>query len=169
MKGWCLQLETLTHGKPTSVKRKEVDDALQSRWEGVQVCAGRVLASWGDRDSIDKLRGLLESSLSKESGWAIRGEAVRALSECYKAEDIPWILDLYFETKDRLRRHELLPLITSLPKDVVTRRIKKELKNELETRRDAAAMAARRLESWKKLKLQRSNKPIQPTAKKRGG
>ena len=163
---WCLRLEALTHGQSTSKRRKEVHEALQSKWEGVQVWAGRVLASWGDRDSIDRLRDWLESSLAKETGWAIRGEAVKALCECYKPEDIPWLLDLYFKTEDRLRRYELLPLVTALPQDMVRRRIKTELKSELEARRDAATIAARRLEFWQKLKRQRSNKGMQPTSQR---
>ncbi len=86
---------------------------------------------------------------------------MKALCECYQAEDIPWLLDLYFKTEDRLRRHELLPLITALPQDAVRRRIKTELKSELRTRRDAASIATRRLEFWKRLKQQRSIKGMQ--------
>lgn len=166
LKNWCIRLESFTHGLPTSTRRKEVDEALRSKWEGVQVWAARVLASWGDRQSIDELRRWLESSLTKEAGWAVRGEAVNALCKCYKAEDIPWLLDMYFKTEDRLLRHELLPFVTALPHEVVRRRIKKELKSESELRQDSATIAKRRLEFWKKLEQQRSNTRIQPTAQR---
>ena len=127
----CARLESLLHSRPNETARKEVEDALRSKWEGVQVWAGRVLAAWGGRRSIDALRGWLEVSLSKEAGWAIRGEAVRSLCQCYEPRDVPWLLDLYFSAADRLLRHEFSPVILALPEDVVRERIALEARSQI--------------------------------------
>jgi hypothetical protein len=135
-----------------------VEDALGSKWEGVQVWAGRVLASWGDRQSIDLLRDWLHRALGKEAGWTLRGEAVRSLCQCYQREDIPWLLDLYFEAEDPLQRHEFSPFIIALPEADVRHRIQTEMKGESKPRKAAAQAATRMLQSWSKVKRQRSHR-----------
>jgi hypothetical protein len=142
----CDRLKSLLHTKPNDLVREEVEHALHSKWEGVQVCAARVLATWGDRQSIQALRDWLQSSLDRKSGWAVRGQAIRLLCQCYQSDDIHWLLDLYFEEENRLRRHEFLPLIISLPEPVVRRRILLESLSEIDRRREASRIAMTRLE-----------------------
>lgn len=166
-KNLCARLEGLAHSRPDEERRREVEDALHSKWEGVQVWAGRVLAAWGGRRSIEALRGWLESARPKEAGWAVRGEAIRALCQCYEPEDVSWLLDLYFETSDRLLRHEFLPVITALPEAAVRKRINLEAKSPSPSRREAATIAARRLRSWVEHLERRSPNALQPTSRGR--
>jgi hypothetical protein len=143
---WCDQLATHLHSRPNATARREVEDGLRSKWEGVQVWAGRVLANWGDRGSIDLLRDWLEGLLKKEAAWTVRGEAVRALCQCYKPADVPWMLDLYFGADDPLLRHEFGPFILVLPEDDVRKRIQREAQSASAVRRDAAKIASRILQ-----------------------
>jgi len=110
------------------------------------VWAGRVLASWGDRRSIDLLHEWLEGLLEKEAAWSVRGEAVRALCQCYKPADVPWMLDLYFGANDPLLRHEFGPFIFVIPENDVRKRIRREAQSASAVRRDAARIASRILQ-----------------------
>jgi len=166
----CGRLESLLYTRPTEAARQEVERALNSKWEGVQVWAGRVLASWGGRRSVDALRGWLEGSMRKEAGWAVRGEAIRSLGQCHQPRDVEWLLDMYFDATDRLLRHEFLPLIEALPEDAVRQRIAQERRSGVQSRLEAADVALRRLEHWNELRTQRSNIRLHPTplARSRG-
>lgn len=166
----CGRLESLLYTRPTESARQEVERALNSKWEGVQVWAGRVLASWGGRRSVGALRRWLEASMLKEAGWAVRGEAIRSLCHCYQPRDIEWILDIYFDATDRLLRHEFLPLIEALPEDAVRQRIAQERRSGVKSRLDSADVALRRLEHLNERQTQRSNIGLNPTplARSRG-
>jgi hypothetical protein len=146
IKEWCDRLASHLHSRPNAPARQEVEDGLRSKWEGVQVWAGRVLASWGDRRSIDLLREWLDGLLTKEAAWSVRGEAVRALCQCYRPADVPWMLDLYFGAEDPLLRHEFSPFIFALPEDKVRQRIVREAQSASESRREAAKVATRFLQ-----------------------
>ncbi len=137
----CDRLKSLVSVKPNDQVREEVNRELHSKWEGVQVCAGRVLATWGDRQSIGALRDWLQSSLKKKSGWAVRGQAIQFLCQCYQSDDVNWLLDLYFEQENRLIRHELLPLIVALPEPAVRRRILAESHSNIDSKIEAAEIA----------------------------
>jgi len=146
IKAWCDRLATHFHSRPNATSRREVEEGLRSKWEGVQVWAGRVLASWGDRRSIDLLHEWLEGLLEKEAAWSVRGEAVRALCQCYKSADVPWMLDLYFGANDPLLRHEFGPFIFVIPENDVRKRIRREAQSASAVRRDAARIASRILQ-----------------------
>ncbi len=109
------RLRSLGIQRPTPAARAEVVSALSSKWEGVQAVATRVLAAWGDRDCVDQLRQFLTRCFEREHGWAIRGVVIRALRPIVTAEDVGWVLDLYFGLQGWLPKHELLWLITALP------------------------------------------------------
>ena len=141
----CSRLERLAVKRPTQQARRDVEAALTHKWEGVQVHAGRVLASWGGRRSIDALRQWLVSSMGKEGDSALRAEAVKALCRCFEPRDATWMLDLYFEARGIFIRHQLLPFVTAVPRDQAERRIAIERDSTSETRRAAATVAGRRL------------------------
>ena len=100
---------------PTPEAQKMIHIALESKWEGLQAVAMKTLGSWGDNESINKLRELLDKSYKKKFEWAIRGVIISALIKCFRKEDISWILDKYFSLYGTLAKHELLPLILRLP------------------------------------------------------
>jgi hypothetical protein len=166
----CARLEALLYSRPTETTREEVEQALMSKWEGEQVWAGRVLAAWGGRRSIEALRRWLEGAMAKEAGWAVRGEAIRALCQCYQPRDASWMLDMYFDAPSALVRHELLPVVDALPEEVVHQRIEMERRAGVPSRVEAAVRALRRLEHWNELRTRRSNIRLHPTplARSRG-
>lgn len=140
LKQVAARLRDLGEQPVTPDARREVEQALQSKWEGIQAVAARTLARWGGRESVDALRGWLLHGYEKQRGWAIRGVAIEALTACYERQDIPWILDLFFASRSILTRYELLwPMMVSLPASAVSQRLRVESQS-LERDRRAAAM-----------------------------
>lgn len=126
----------------TPEAQAEIEAALHSKWEGVQVVAGRILAEWRGRKSVEAIRAWLLRSFGKEHGSTVQAEATKALAECFEAQDIAWILDLYFSVPDVYHKHTLaLHLIRKLPAEEARDRIVAEINSsDLENRR--AAMKA---------------------------
>lgn len=141
----CAHLDSLARSRPNRNARAEVEAALHSKWEGLQVHAGRALAAWGDRESVDALRDWLRTSLGKPSGWSVTGEAVACLQRCCTADDANWILDAYFQTSDRLARNSLLALLDVVPVPLLEARIRTESEAGHAAHSEAASIAARRL------------------------
>ncbi len=141
----CAHLDSLARSRPNRNARAEVEAALHSKWEGLQVHAGRALAAWGDRESVDALRNWLCTSLGKPAGWSVTGEAVACLQRCCIADDASWILYIYFHASDRLARHSVLPLLDVVPVPVLEARIRIESEASDAARSEAASIAARRL------------------------
>jgi hypothetical protein len=92
-------------------------------------------------------------SYAKEHWWAIRGVAVNALARCVTAEDAPWVLDLYFQAKGPLKKHELLPVVSSLPVASAGKRLERELRSADTDNRQAAMKAVVRMPFPNKLQL----------------
>jgi hypothetical protein len=59
LKTQCEHLAALGTKPPSASARRELEEALHSKWEGVQVTAARVLAAWGDAASLVAVRSLL--------------------------------------------------------------------------------------------------------------
>ena len=118
-----------------------VEEALESKWEGLESLALQVLGGWGDDESRRRLRSFLEVAGERPYGWAIRGVAVKALASCVNSADAPWVLDRYFGVSGVLAKHELLPVVVSLPLEAIRSRL---LDESLSTDRDnrQAAMKA---------------------------
>jgi HEAT repeat protein len=126
----------------TPEARKEIMTALESKWEGVQAVAAKVLAIWGGRESVDALRAWLIQCQQRKNGWAVRSVAVKALSECIDECDVDWILDMYFSVSGVLAKHELLyPLVVNLPPKAARKRLMLECKSTDRDNRQAAMKA----------------------------
>jgi hypothetical protein len=97
--------------RATQERRDLVNQALSSKWEGTQAQAIKALAAWGDRDSIEAIRGYLVTAYDRKYGWAVRGVAIRALASVIGPEDAGWIGELCRSRASGLERHELRPLI----------------------------------------------------------
>jgi HEAT repeat protein len=115
--------------------------ALSSKWEGVQAVAAQVLGSWGDRECVERLREFLEGCFDRRYGWAIRGVVVRSLRRVVTAEDVGWVLDLYFSLPGWLPKHELLWLVTALPPRAARDRLVAALRDSRWDNRHAAVKA----------------------------
>lgn len=135
------RLRSLAGRRPTPQQRIEVYAALSNKWEGVQATAARVLARWGDRESVEQLRHLLVRCFDREAGWGIRGVVVRALRPVVTEEDVGWVLDLYFSLQGWLPKHELLWLVAALPPAAARERLVTALRDPRWDNRHAAVKA----------------------------
>src|SRR5688572_16655764 len=122
-------IRALGAGPPTPEVRVAVESYLFSKWQGIQVVAGRVLATWGGRESVDALRAWLlrlyePAPQKKERHWlSTRREVGRCLAKCVTAEDCGWLLALYFSNAHRgwegwENAFELGTAIAALPADL---------------------------------------------------
>jgi hypothetical protein len=134
-------LADLGRSKPTAKRRAEVEALLQSKWQGVQVSAAHVLATWGGPESVSALRRWL-------SKGGLAREAIRALGRCVGDDDVEWALDLYFRSPP-LRRgfgqsSGLLfwPLVIGLPRSPTLTRLRREA-TQASPNREAAKIALR--------------------------
>jgi len=88
------RLRDLGRSRPTAKRRVEVEGLLDSKWEGVQVSAARVLGAWGGPESVAALRSWLDRGRANRN-WTVTHVAVEALADCVTAEDVGWALDLH--------------------------------------------------------------------------
>lgn len=122
-------LNSLQEKPPAREHRERIVAALRSESDGLARLAAKVLARWGDRDSVQALRDLLAASDGIERfGWLYRDIAVSALARCIGNEDAPWVLDRYFSTSSARYRSALLPLVLRLPRSVVRDRVMSEFR-----------------------------------------
>ena len=107
----------------------------------MQAAALDALGGWGGRESADTLRAFLTGAMGRESGWAIRSVAVRHLIALVGAEDVDWVLDLYFGAPDALVKHELVRLVIALPPAAARARLVAELRSPDRLNRQGAVKA----------------------------
>jgi hypothetical protein len=111
----CARLAKLGQRRPSASARKELEEALASKWEGLQVTAARSLAAWGDEKSVAAIRALLETLAQKPAHWASTGAVADALKPLLRASDAEWVLQLCFERSNRHNRFALYSLLAGLP------------------------------------------------------
>ncbi len=142
----CERLRLMANRRPNPEQRAEVIAALSSKWEGVQASAVRVLGSWGNRDSVERLREFLIRCFDREAAWGIRGVIVQALRPIVTADDVGWVLDLYFSLPGVMPKHELLWLVTGLPPAAARERLVAALRDSRWENRQAAVKAIGNME-----------------------
>jgi hypothetical protein len=123
----CSRLTKLGGRKPDDASRAEVEEALHSKWEGVQVTAARALAMWGDARSLYLVQQLLVEVSQKPARWAAAGALVRALAPHLTSADLPWIVDLFVRVARRDVRFCLVPLFEALEPRVAIPMLEVEL------------------------------------------
>jgi hypothetical protein len=141
-KAACEYLERLAQAAPTPETMADVLAALDHKREGVQVCAGRTLTRWNDTSAVPALRHWLHSSLKRKHGHSCVSQAAYCLARFVEAEDVHWILDLYFGKTNSLQKSCLRPLVAVLPSSQVRERIMNELRSDKAANREAAVRAA---------------------------
>jgi HEAT repeat protein len=137
----CERLKEFGRRKPTDDMRRDVEQALRSKWEGVQAAAAHALGNWGDRRSVDVLHNWLQETLQRKHGWSVRRVAVGALVRCVDEEDVSWVLDTYFGLRGARLKHELLWLVMALPAHRARDRLLLEARSLNRDNRQAAMKA----------------------------
>jgi hypothetical protein len=112
----CEHIATLGTKQPSASARRELDEALYSKWEGVQVTAARALAAWGDEASLTAVRDLLAVLSTRPACWSAVGAIARALAPHVSVDDMEWILELFFEQCRKDNRFAMMPLLLALPR-----------------------------------------------------
>ena len=106
-------LRGLGQRKPTAARIGIVEQALSSKWEGIQSLALQTLGQWGDRKFVELVRPFLERAFQKKDAWAIRGVAIEVLAKLVGPEDLPWLTE-FVRGRSGLEQHELRPLTRRL-------------------------------------------------------
>lgn len=115
LKQHCDHLHRLGKKSPSKKARLELEKALQSKREGIQVVAAKALANWGDPKSIDAIKLLLVEKSKLEARWSAVGAISKLLYPFMNENDIDWVLELYLKESRRQNRFALIELILSLP------------------------------------------------------
>jgi hypothetical protein len=134
--------------KATPERRAEVEEALSSKWEGVQSVAAQTLGGWGGRESVDVLRRWLDSLNDRPAAWSLVGVAADALASCVGDDDVDWVVEDYVRLPQTLERHDRLAILVALPREKTTTRLRAELRSADPGRRDAAEGALRWLSQF---------------------
>ena len=134
------ELRTLASARPRPQDRQIVQNALDSKWEGLQSVAIQTLGCWGDRQSFAILR-----ELWPKCSWTLQPIVARSLAQCVQAEDAPWALDLYFEGSEAYENGYWLGVVMSLPPQSARERLLLESRSHFSTRRSRALVAMARM------------------------
>jgi HEAT repeat protein len=146
-------LKALALRRPRADRLREVRDALENKFEGVQGAAVKVLGAWGDDDSCKLLRAFLERAFDRRYGWSIRGVAIKALVPHVGKGDVDWVLALYFGLPDVVTKHEVLPLVPALPPEAARKRLVRSLRDTVPANRQAAVKAIANMAYQDRLQL----------------
>ena len=77
-------------------QRAELEAALRSKWNGVQVSAGKKLAAWGGQRSLGSLKSWLESRLARGGSSDTLIVALNCVSAVVGPGDTDWAIKAYF-------------------------------------------------------------------------
>jgi hypothetical protein len=144
LKRECARLRELGRSKPNAESRRVATEGLKSKFESIQVEAGKLLGRWGGAEAVRALREWLLQTCARPKAHAVQSQAAKALAQCVAPQDADWILDLYFSRAKSSQAQFLLPLISALPWTTWRARVKAEASSALVVRRRAAALAATR-------------------------
>lgn len=105
----CAGLRALGQQPLTDESFALAEEALTtSKWQSVQVVAAQAMGNWGDPTAVVPLRSWLERLFANRRWFAIRLQAYKALAKCITAEDVTWILDLYFQQDGAYWRRQMV-------------------------------------------------------------
>ena len=125
--------------------RAELEAALYCKWEGIQIIAGRALAGFGGEASRIVLRKWLSRACEDHPIYeAIVQHAAGAFAAVARADDLEWLIDLYFDRSEECWKSYGLPselrlVVAPFPVTFIERRCVKEVCS-LEPGRRAAAL-----------------------------
>ncbi len=111
------RLSELGKKKPSATARREVTEALSAKAHGIRINAAKVLAEWGDNESIEALKNLLEvCTMQKQTDFGSKlSTIVDLLIPHVDKLERDWMIELYFSTIDSTTKHNLRPLLYAFP------------------------------------------------------
>lgn len=98
------RLRALGTRAPDAVARAEVEAALADKWWGLRTTAIATLGAWGDEDSVERLKTLLDAHAARD-GWnswsrQARDAAFKALGASLPASEADWALEAYLRSAE---------------------------------------------------------------------
>jgi hypothetical protein len=117
--------------------RAELEAALYCKWEGIKIIAGRALAGFGGEASRTVLRKWLSRVCEDHPSYeAIVQHAAGAVAAVARADDLEWLIDLYFDRSEECWKSyglqsELRLVVAPFPVTRIERRCVKEVALEL--------------------------------------
>jgi hypothetical protein len=146
LKAECARLRELDGSRPTDESRRFAMEALQSKFESIQVEGGKLLGRWGGPGAATALREWLFRLCQKPKAHAVQKKAADALAPWLTADDAVWALDLYFSRPKSSDAYFLLPIVCALPWQTFRPRVAEEARSSSVIKRRAAArLVARRV------------------------
>ena len=122
----CEELRALGTRPATPAKRKKIEEAVSSKWDGVKVAAATALSQWGDPQSVQTLKELLVTVAAKPVRWATTGAVARLLVPHLKPSDLNWVFDLFLHKSHGDNGFVLVALFEVFPPAEVLRRLETE-------------------------------------------
>lgn len=91
----CVRLRMLATRAPDAAARREIDEALASKWRGVRIVAIGTLGSWADAASVERLKGLVAVPPPRGQCWEREAQAAaaKALAACLPPSEAAWALE----------------------------------------------------------------------------
>src|SRR5579859_5570706 len=126
----CNQLKRLATQPENPDARAIVEEAFNSKWEGVKVTAAKTFAAWGGRRSVELLKSWVYQCYLDEN-FGLRIKAEKLLAQCIEDQDADWVLDFYFDNqlfKDY--RFAFWPILHKISFSVVRERLQTESQSE---------------------------------------
>jgi hypothetical protein len=90
----CEELRQLGLRPETPAARAKLEEALSSKWEGVQVAAAKALSRWGDPRSVRSLKELLVAVAVKKGRSSTCGAVAKLLYPHMQTSDLDWLIDI---------------------------------------------------------------------------
>jgi hypothetical protein len=91
----CEELRRIGLRPETPARREKLDQALLSKWDGVQVAAAKALSRWGDARSLRNLKELLADVAGKPVRWSTTDAVARLLTPHLQPSDLDWVIDIF--------------------------------------------------------------------------
>jgi len=141
IKANSLKLKELQDRRRTPEQFSFVREMLDSKFEGLQAGAIKVLGAWGGSEEKALIREFLSGTFQRDSAWSIRGVAVSALYPLIEPNDASWILEICFSQTEIPERHAILRLFPQLTPDKTRSFLSEKLRSDYSIDRWAAARA----------------------------
>jgi hypothetical protein len=111
------RLTELGKKRPSAAARRDVMEALNAKAQGIRINAAKVLAAWGDKESLEVLLVLLDETATNppnDLGAKLKTLVDLLIPHVVKL-DRDRVIELYFSTTGSTSKHYLRPLLYAFP------------------------------------------------------
>ena len=139
----CEELRLIGLRPATRESREKLEEALLSKWDGVQVAAARALSQWGDPRSLRALKELLVAVAAKPVRWSITGAVAKLLTPHLQPTDLDWVIDVFIHRSRADNRFMLASLFETFAPNEVRKRLAAQTLHGGKAERSVRAAIAR--------------------------